>query len=98
MIGQHHVTVVYCSCHTKVERLLKQRLWPATPFTPHLAFRLELMELIHSLVIECQVSLHDACKMVNVMSCVHQRQVHVHHSLMTFIIYYKINYIGQEDL
>ena len=34
-------------------------LWPATPSKPKLAFTVELMDLIHGLVLECQVTIHD---------------------------------------
>ncbi len=41
------------------ERLFCLGLWPATPVKPNVAFTLDLMEVVHNLVLECQSSLHD---------------------------------------
>lgn len=74
-VGQHHITIAYCSCHNKLERLIQLRLWPATPTSPKLAFTFDLMELLHILILECQVSLHDAARMLKTMAVVQQKQV-----------------------
>ena len=36
-------------------------LWGATPTKPELAFSVNLMELLHTLNLECQVTLKDFC-------------------------------------
>ena len=74
-VGQHHVNVSYCMCCTKVEKLIALRLWPATPLQPKVAFSFDLMELLHLLVLECQVSMHDAARMIDLLSRVRQKQV-----------------------
>lgn len=74
-LGQHHVMVEYCACHTKVERLFQLGLWPATPSTPKLAFTTSLFDLIHSMTLECQVSLHDICRMLHMIHSIHQQEV-----------------------
>lgn len=59
-VGQHHGQhVTFCGCSSIVERLFMCGLWPATPNNPSLAFTLDLMNKIHYLVLECQVSLRD---------------------------------------
>ena len=44
-------------------------------FSPQIAFTINLMELIHSLILECQVSLYDTAKMVGMLSPLHQDEV-----------------------
>ncbi len=41
-------------------------LWPATPSKPRLAFTLELMDMVHCLVLECQTSLHDVVNFLKI--------------------------------
>lgn len=55
-------------------RLLMLGLWPATPTKPKLAFTLELMDMIHFLVRECQVSLYD---ITNFLQCIGKKQPQV---------------------
>ena len=41
--GRHHVTVSYCMCYSKIEKLLELKLWPAIPFSPQVAFTINLI-------------------------------------------------------
>ncbi len=49
---------------SKVERLVELHLWPATPHSPRVAFTMDLLDLIHAAMLECQVSLHHASSML----------------------------------
>lgn len=53
------------------EKLLELKLWPVAPFSPQIAFTIDLIEVIHSLILKCQVSLHDIAKMVGMLSPLH---------------------------
>ena len=56
---------IFLWCHTKLERLIQLRLWPATPISPELVFTFDLMEHVHILILECQVSLHNIAHMLS---------------------------------
>ena len=75
LLGQYHLAISYCACHTKLERLIQLRLWPATPVAPQVVFMFDLMEHIHMLLLECQVSLHDIAHMLHVSSNLHKKEV-----------------------
>lgn len=69
VIGYHYgVVVSFCRCKTKVERLIELHLWPATPQSPRFAFTMELLDIIHAAMLECQVSLHHASGMLQYLS------------------------------
>ena len=40
------------------------RLWPATPNSPQVAFHMDLLDIVHAAMMECQVSLHHASNML----------------------------------
>ena len=85
--GQHHIAITFCFCHNKSERLIQLRLWPATPTSPQLAFTFDLMELLHILILECQVSLHDAARMLKMFAVVQQKQVYMCKTLVIITLY-----------
>ena len=58
---QMEVKVHFCSCEPDFLRLLRFNLWGATPTKPELAFTLDLMKLLHTLNLECQVAVKDFC-------------------------------------
>ena len=67
--GYHYgIVVSFCRCKTKVERLVELHLWPATPQSPRVAFTMELLDIIHASMLECQVSLHHASGMLQYLS------------------------------
>ena len=67
--GYHYgVVVSFCRCKTKVERLVELHLWPATPQSPRVAFTMELLNIIHASMLECQVSLYHASGMLQYLS------------------------------
>ena len=67
--GYHYgVVVSFCSCKTKVERLVELHLWPATPQSPRVAFTMELLDIVHASMLECQVSLYHASGMLQYLS------------------------------
>ena len=43
-------------------------MWPATPEIPKLAFTMELLDIIHAIILECQVSLIHAYNMLRSIS------------------------------
>lgn len=47
-----------------IERMVDLRLWPATPNCPQVAFDMDLLDVVHAAMVECQVSLHHACNML----------------------------------
>ena len=52
--------VQFCNCEPDFLRLLRFNLWGATPTKPELAFfTLDLMKLLHTLNLECQVAVKD---------------------------------------
>ena len=53
------VAVQFCSCEPDFLRLLRFNLWGATPTRPELAFTMDLMKLLHTLNLECQVAVND---------------------------------------
>ena len=53
------VAVQFCSCKPDFLRLLGFNLWDATPTRPELAFTTDLMKLLHTLNLECQVAVKD---------------------------------------
>ena len=69
-------------CCTKLERLVGLKLWPGTPHSPNIAFSFSLMELVQTLILECQVSLLDVAKMIDTLSPVQRNEVHVHIELI----------------
>ena len=55
------VAVQFCDCEPDFLRLLRFNLWGATPTKPELAFTIDLMKLLHTLNLECQVAVKDLC-------------------------------------
>ena len=51
--------MVFCTCETEIETLLRVHLFPATPKQPHLAFTFRLMDWLEALVLECHVAVQD---------------------------------------
>lgn len=69
VVGYHNgIVVSFCRCKTKVERLVELHLWPATPQSPRVAFTMELLDIIHAAMLECQVSLYHASSMLQYLS------------------------------
>ena len=67
--GYHYgVVISFCTCKGKVERLIELYLWPATPQSPRVAFTMELLDIVHAVMLECQVSLHHASGMLQYLS------------------------------
>ena len=65
IIGYHHgITICFCKCKSMIERMVDLRLWPATPNCPQVAFDIDLLDVVHAAMVECQVSLHHACNML----------------------------------
>ena len=58
---QTEVKVQFCNCEPDFLRLLRFNLWGATPTKPELAFTLDVMKLLHTLNLECQVAVKDFC-------------------------------------
>ena len=77
-LGQYHIAVSFCDCHSKLERLIQLRLWPATPISPELVFTFDLMEHVRILILECQVSLHNIAHMLHMISIIHQKEVNIY--------------------
>ena len=63
--GQFFVDV---NPNCKVKRLVELHLWPATPQSPRVAFTMELLDIIHAAMLECQVFLHHASGMLQYLS------------------------------
>ena len=58
------VAVQFCSCEPDFLRLLRFNFWGATPTKPELAFTMDLMKLLHTLNLECQVAVKDFCSAI----------------------------------
>ena len=58
------VAVQFCSCEPDFLRLLRFNFWGATPTKPELAFTKDLMKLLHTLNLECQVAVKDFCSAI----------------------------------
>ena len=58
------VAVQFCSCDPDFLRLLRFNFWGATPTKPELAFTMDLMKLLHTLNLECQVAVKDFCSAI----------------------------------
>ena len=58
---QHWVTVCFCSCEPEPCTLVRQKLWPASPKHPAVAFQFELLDLQNTLFLEAQVSVYAFC-------------------------------------
>lgn len=50
-----------CMCEADFLQLLHFNLWSATPTKPEFAFSLNLIYLLHTLNLECQVAVKDFC-------------------------------------
>lgn len=67
--GYHYgVVISFCRCKSKVERLVDLHLWPATPQSPRVAFTMRLLDVVHAAMLECHVSIHHACGMLQSLS------------------------------
>ena len=62
------VAVQFCSCEPDFLRLLRFNLWDATPTRPELAFTMDLMKLLHTLNLECQVAVKDFCTAIQTLA------------------------------
>jgi len=65
---QREVHVQFCDCEADFLRLLRFNLWSATPTKPELAFSLNLMYVLHTLNLECQVAVKDFCNALQTMA------------------------------
>ncbi|XP_025111230.1 uncharacterized protein LOC112574393 isoform X1 [Pomacea canaliculata] len=54
--GPQLFTFEFCSCESDTVTLLRHRLWGSSPEIPSVAFKLDVMEWLRALVLECQVS------------------------------------------
>ena len=61
------VAVQFCSCEPDFLRLLRFNFWGATPTKPELAFTMDLMKLLHTLNLECQVAVKDFCSAIQTL-------------------------------
>lgn len=69
--GYHSgIGISFCGCKTKIERLVELRLWPATPQSPHVAFTMDLLDIVHATMLECQASLHHISGMLQFVSTI----------------------------
>lgn len=75
------VAVQFCDCEPDFLRLLRFNLWSATPTKPELAFTIDLMKLLHTLNLECQVAVKDLCAAVEDLSSFQIRGNYIQSSL-----------------
>ncbi|XP_025112708.1 uncharacterized protein LOC112575228 isoform X1 [Pomacea canaliculata] len=54
--GPQLFKIEFCSCESDTITLLRHRLWGSSPEIPSVAFKLDVMEWLRALVLECQVS------------------------------------------
>ena len=60
MLGAHReVYFRFCSCHSEAQSLTKLGFFPSSPTRPTVAFQFQLLDILESLVLECQVPLKD---------------------------------------
>ena len=59
---------LFCGCEADFLRVLRFNLWGATPTKPELAFCINLMDLLHTLNLECQVAVKDFCDALQTMA------------------------------
>ena len=76
----HSLSVMFCSCETEVETLLRARLFPATPKLPQLVFTFEFMDWLEALMLECHVSTYDFVGAVGFLTDTRLLQVPMHFS------------------
>ena len=62
------VAVQFSSCKPDFLRLLGFNLWDTTPTRPELAFTMDLMKLLHTLNLECQVAVKDFCAAIQTLA------------------------------
>ena len=70
-----------------IERMVDLRLWPATPNSPQVAFHMDLLDVVHVAMMECQASLHHVCNMLwflAVIKSVSQHDANVYVCIHTF--------------
>lgn len=65
---QKEVHIQFCECEPDFLGLLHFRLWGATPIKPELAFSINVMDLLHTLNLECQVAVKDFCDALQTMA------------------------------
>jgi hypothetical protein len=53
---QHEVVIEYNEVDGLLPTLIKYDLWPASPVSPDVAFHIPVLNLIKSLVLECQAA------------------------------------------
>ena len=53
----HAIDIAFCDCESIAVTLVRYQLWPASSCEPRLAFHMELMELLRSLMMKNQVSI-----------------------------------------
>ena len=56
VLGNEHISFVYCGCEPLVAAVVHARLWPATPQYARLVFCFELLDRAEALLLECQVA------------------------------------------
>ena len=61
------VAVQFCSCEPDFLRLLRFNFWGATPTKPELAFTMDLMKLLLTLNLECQVAVKEFCSAIQTL-------------------------------
>ena len=61
------VAVQFCSCEPDFLCLLRFNFWVATLTKPELAFTMDLMKLLHTLNLECQVAVKDFCSAIQTL-------------------------------
>jgi len=49
----------FCSCHSEVQTLTKLGFFPSSPNRPTVAFQFQLLDILESLLLECQVPVKD---------------------------------------
>lgn len=52
----HPAKITFCECETVAETLIRFGFWPSSPTRPAAAFSLDLLQLMHTLTLECAVS------------------------------------------
>jgi hypothetical protein len=53
---QHYIVIEFCKCNDLITTLIQFDLWPASPVSPDVAFHIPMLNMMQSLVLECQVA------------------------------------------
>lgn len=66
--NQHTVLIIFCGCYSEIATLLYLKMFPATPVNPKLAFTFKFLDLLQSLLLECQVSVKDFVDALDILT------------------------------